>query len=183
MLNIVAGSITLAAYIPYIATVLTGKTRPSMVSWWIWAGVGLLLRSTYASLGGQALGLATGAMIGQFLIAILAIRYGERVWTLLDKLCLAGAIVAATLWWLTSSAFLPYLLVVFIDACALLPTFQKAIVHPRSENIPAWALWALAAYLSLLAIDRWTIDNTLYPLYLVVTNTLVLLAILRRYVR
>lgn len=178
MLNLVSGALTLGAYVPYVAAILRGQTKPSRASWWMWAGVGFLLLSTYYSLGSRgALGLALGAFIGQTLVSVLALRYGIGGGTRFDFFCLAGAAGAAMLWWATASPFWPHVLVVAMDACAWLPTFRKTWKDPASEDAFAWMLWTAAAVLALLNTRQWTVAEALYPLYIVVSDGIIVLLI------
>lgn len=184
MLNVLAGTLTLCAYVPYVGSILSGSTKPNRVSWWIWALVGGLILSTYISGGGEAgIGIAVGAFIGQILVAVLSVRFGTGGASLLDRLCLLGAVAAGAVWYATSSPFLPHAMVVVIDGCALLPTFVKSLRDPDSENMTAWLFWTAGAAVTLLNVRVWSAENTLYPLYLAVSNSLVFLTTLRRYVR
>src|SRR5438093_1430237 len=76
-LNILSGILTLAGFVPYVASILKGKTKPNRVTWWIWCAAGFLLMSTYYSLGARAgLGMAIGSFAGQTLVSALTLRYG-----------------------------------------------------------------------------------------------------------
>ncbi len=179
-LSIAAGLLTLLAYIPYVAGIVRRTTVPSAVSWWIWALVGLLLVSTYAAGGGKAaLWLAGAALLGQVLVALLSIRYGRGAIGAVDIACAVAAIAIAALWWLTSSPYLPHALVLALDACAWFPTFRKTVSAPRSEDPWAWVLWTTGAVLSLLSVRSLGSFEAAYPVYIVVTDGLVTVAILR----
>lgn len=180
MFNILSGLLTLTAYIPYITAIVRRQTHPSRVSWWIWSAVGFLLMATYYDLGARAaLGLAAGALIGQIVIAGLSLKYGAGGASSLDRLCLAGACGAGLLWWFTSSAFLPHLLIVLMDFFAWLATFRKVVKDPSSENLPAWIIWMIAAMFPLLDSAHWTFIDLLYPVYIVVSDGIVAGVILR----
>lgn len=180
MWNLLSGGLTLLGYVPYIRSIIRGNTHPSTISWWIWSSVGLLLLSTYYSLGSQAaLGLAIGALTGQIVIALLSLRYGTTGITKLDLFCLLGAVAAGLLWWITASPFLPHVLILVIDFCGWLPTFRKVLNKPRSEDLFAWLVWTIAASFSLLDPAHWTFNDLLYPVYIVITDGLLALFLLR----
>ena len=88
-LNVLAGILVVSGFLPYIYTVVRGRTTPSKASWVIWASLDVLAAAgMYASgsLNGQIVGAAAGA----WTVALLALWYGERGWTSLDKMCLLG---------------------------------------------------------------------------------------------
>ncbi len=179
-LNLLASFLTLGGYVPYTIGILQHKTRPNRVTWWIWLCVGVLVLTTYHSLGSTAaLGMAMGSVIGQAVVAGLSIKYGTGGTTNFDRACLLSALGIAVLWFLTSSAFLPYLLTLSLDVVGWLPTFRKSLRDPGSENLAAWSLWNLSQIVSLLNVQQWTISNALYPLVYFVTNCALIAVLLR----
>ena len=42
-----AGGMTLAAHVPYVASILRGETRPNRASWLIWCTVSAILAASY----------------------------------------------------------------------------------------------------------------------------------------
>ncbi|MBI3619057.1 hypothetical protein HY213_03430 [Candidatus Peregrinibacteria bacterium] len=180
MLNILSGMLSVLAFVPYIAAILRGQTQPSRVSWWIWSAVGLLLALTYVKLGSTAaVGVAFGSFAGQVIISALAIPYGKKGVTIVDRWCLVGALACAILWWLISSPLLPHLLILGIDFFAWLSTFRKAIKNPASENLLAWILWFAGGAIALVNVHQWTIANALFPLYVTCSDGLVVALLFR----
>lgn len=182
MLSVVSGLLTLAAFMPYIRSILKKETVPNTVSWWIWAAVGTMLLWTYHDLGGQnaaGIGIAMGALVGQIVVAMLALRYGKGGATRMDVLCLAGAVCAGLVWWLTTFALLPHLLILVIDFFGWLPTFKKTLREPRSENTLSWLLWTLGACMALWGFEEQEFVTLLYPLYIAITDGIVLFVLLR----
>ena len=170
-LNLLSGLLTLIANIPYIISILKGKTKPNRATWWIWCGVDLILAFTYQETGATAaLGLAYGSLLGVLIIAVLSLRYGVQGMTTLDYVCLLSAIGTAVLWLTTSSPFLPHFLIVCIDFFGWLPTFQKTLNDPGSEEPLAWMLWVCGAFVALLNIDLFTFWNMFFPLYIVISD-------------
>jgi hypothetical protein len=169
-LNLLSGFLAILAYVPYVAGIVRKRTVPSAVSWWIWLSVSTLLASTYYATGARAaLGLIVSCVAGQAIVAILSLRSGVRTVTTFDLVCLAGAVIAAVLWWITSLPFLPHMLIVLIDFFAWLPTFRKTLRDPSTEDPLAWVLWTLAAVPALLNVRTWTLYEALYPIYIVVS--------------
>lgn len=51
VLGIAAGIVSIAGFIPYVASVFRGETKPNRASWWIWAVVGSVLFAGYVAQG------------------------------------------------------------------------------------------------------------------------------------
>lgn len=171
ILNVLAGTLTLGAYVPYVFSIVRGRTVPNRVSWWIWSVIGLLLLLTYRGLGGSSgEGVAVAAFLGQVVIALLSIRFGRGGATAIDGLCLAGACLSVFLWYILSSAAIPHLLILTVDLFAWLPTFRKVLDRPESEDLLAWFLWWAGATVALamsLTAGGWDLP---YPFYIFVTD-------------
>lgn len=176
---LLSGVLVLLGNVPYIFAILRKETVPNRASWWIWAGVNLLVVSSYISLGNTAaIGVGLGGLIGQIVIALLSIRYGTGGVSKLDRTCIIGAVGSALLWWATSSAFLAHVLGVFMDFLGWLPTFQKTRVQPQSEDLFSWFLWTTGAMLAFFSIETWSVSSSLFLVYIFVTDTIVLSMIL-----
>ena len=55
-----------------------------------------------------------------------------------------------------------------------IPTYKKAYLKPKSESRLAWIISSAATLLNLLAVNSWQLNIALYPVYLFVFNTAVL---------
>lgn len=150
------------------------------MSWFVWAFVGMLIVITYNELEGRAaLILAFTSAICQFLVAVLSIKYGSGGTSTVDRTCLVLVIFTCLIWGLTKSAFYPYVLAVCIDFFAMVPTLRKTYHKPDGEDFYAWVLWAVAALLSILAIEQWSFAEALFPVHLLCVELMVVLLILR----
>ncbi len=166
--------------VPYIVSILRGKTKPNRVTWFVWAFVGMLILFTYRDLEGKAgLSLTIVAAACQVTVALLSIKYGTGGTSLLDRACLALVLCAYVTWWLTRSALYPYVFAVCIDLLAITPTFFKAYHDPESEDLLAWSVCAVGVLLSVLAIRRWSLGEALFPVYAFCAESTVALLILR----
>ena len=70
------------------------------------------------------------------------------------------------LWAITDSAVVAIILSIAADALAAIPTVRKAITHPDSEHPLFFALVSLGGALTLLTIQRWTVADWAFPLYI-----------------
>ena len=72
VLGFSAGIVSFASYVIYIISILRGKTKPSRISWFTWAGMGLVLAVSYDLAGAtDTVWVAYFEFIGPFLIAML----------------------------------------------------------------------------------------------------------------
>lgn len=179
MIGIIAGILSLVGYIPYIITIIQGKTRPNRATWWIWTLVGGLLAFSYLSEGDpNSIWLPLGYFIGPFITAILSLRYGYAEWTKLDIACIVVAIISIVPWWLSHDATITLLINLIIDATGAIPTVVKTYREPETEDFTAWIIFWVANTLQLFAISMWNIA-ALYPIYLFILATSIVAFIIR----
>jgi hypothetical protein len=169
-----AGILTLAAYIPYVSSILKKKTRPSRSSWFIWMTVSTIIAVSYNRAGADfAFIMPVGYALGSAVIALLSIRYGADGWTWLDKCCLMGAGLGLVAWGLSDDPMAALLINVAINLAGTLPTIRKAYYYPETENNTAWVLFFAGTEVNLLAVQKWTFDMAVYPVYMVLIIGLV----------
>ncbi len=166
--GIAAAVIYLISGIPYVKEILQGKTKPNVGSWWIWGINGAVLAAAHFAAGGrESFFLPLVYAIDPFVIAILALKYGQMDWDLFDGVCLLGAGISIFLWWQTHNPVTATLISIAIDSFAMAPTLRKWWWEPKSESALAWRLALLANLVNLLAITHWTFGIAAYPVYLV----------------
>ena len=166
-MGILAGVISLLAYVPYIASIIRRKTVPSRTSFWILFFVGLVTLLAYKESGASnTLFFLIGDLVGCFLIALLSLLYGKDGTQTFDKLCFFGAIVSLGLWFFfqehPSVALVSSLSVEFV---AMIPILKKAYLNPFEEDITAWLLSFVAAVMNIYAIETWSFLVVLLPFY------------------
>lgn len=163
----VAGIVSLAAYFPYIFSIVRGKTIPNRATWWIWTMVGLMLGASYYSSGASnTIWVPVSYIIGPLTTAILSIRYGVGGWERFDKYCLAGTGVSLALWCLFSLPLIALLINLFIDLLGALPTIRKVYLKPGTENTFAWILFIAGNTINLFAVETWSFTIAVYPIYM-----------------
>lgn len=167
--GMVAGFVSLVAFIPYIISILRGKTKPNRASWWIWTVVGFMLAASYGASGAKdTMWVALSYLIGPFATAILSVKFGEGGWTQFDRVCIICAALSAVLWFIFDSPVVALLINIIIDGAGALPTIRKTWSEPENEDRLSWALFFTGNALNLLAVNPWTFAIAIYPLYLFV---------------
>jgi hypothetical protein len=163
-----AGIISLAAYIPYILSILRKETKPNRASWIIWAIVSTIIALSYREAGASYAFLApVGYVIGSTLVFILSIRYGVGGWTSFDRKCLIGAAVSLVLWKFFDSPMSALLINLLINLLGTLPTARKAWYQPETESKVAWSLFSLGSLVNLFAVENWTFSMAVYPVSMI----------------
>lgn len=179
VLGIGAGLLQLTALPIYVRDIFRGGTKPSRVTWWILGFLNAMIAASYFASGARAtIWIPIAYAIGFFIIAVLSIRYGEGKWTSFDRICVAGALTAGLIWWLADVPQLTLFLLVAIDFFGLLPTIIKAYKKPGTENRVSWTIATIASVLNVAAIETWVLAVAVYPLYVLITNGVVLYPIL-----
>ncbi len=183
----IAGVISFAAYLLYIISIFRGKTKPSRSTWWILTLVGILIFATSYSLEAtESMWIQLSYIVGPLIIAILSLfsQYGYKEGLLkIDKICLAGAVICAFIWFVFNSPFIALLGSIVVDFIGLIPTMKKAYIDPEHEDPSAWALEFLASAMNVFAISAWFSleeKDWIYALYLFLVNGIVAALLWRR---
>ncbi len=173
LLGALAAIVALSAYAPYFWNTLTGKTKPHAFSWLAWGVLGSVAFAAQVAGKGGAGSWVTGfTAISCFVIFMLALVKGERRFAFFDWFCLMAAFVAIMLWYFTKTPLFSVILVTVADVIAFLPTFRKGYYRPHEETAATFALSGTKFFLSLLALETYTVTTWLYPASLVMTNSL-----------
>lgn len=179
IIGITAGILAISGYIPYIISILRGKTKPDRATWLIWTIVGGILAFSYIATGDmKAIWLPLGYFLGPFITMLLSIRYGYSRWSKLDTVCVVIASVSLLPWLIAKDPIITLLINVFIDATGAIPTIVKTYKEPETEDFTAWIIFFTANTLELFAITEWSLSE-IYPIYLfVLAGTMVSLILL-----
>ena len=174
-----AGIIGFVALIPYVRSILQGKTKPNRASWLIWAAVSLSLLASYHYSGATTtIWLTLSYTIIPLTVFLLSFKYGSGGYTRLDIVCILGAITGLILWRVTHNPVTALYLNIFVDALGFLPTIKKAYLLPGSENQLAWNISVLANTLNVLALTTWQLKIALFPVYNLTFNAIVAVLLL-----
>ena len=144
------------------------------------ATVSLVIAASYRDLGaGPTLYAAIGASVGTIAVAVLTIWYGTGGNSNFDRICILTAGLSLLIYFLSSNSLMTLIASLAIDAAAITPTIKHAIETPEEEDFLAWNLTLPGDLLAVIAINAWTIDIALYPLYMVAINGLVVVFLYR----
>lgn len=179
-LGMAAGFFSILCVIPYIVTILQGKTHPSRATWWIWFVLSSAISLSYYSTGATTtIWLPVCGGIGQLAVALLSLKYGEGGWSRFDRVCLIGVGLSFLVWWGFNAPFVALLCNLIIDLLGALPTALKSYQKPEQESLLTWSLYLIGSILNLLAVEHWSIELAVFPLYIFAVNAAIVACLLR----
>jgi hypothetical protein len=158
-------ALTFAAFLPYIVSIRSGRTRPHVFSWLIWGVTTLLVfLATWAAGGGVGAWPTGVSALITFLIAWLAHAHGaDQEITTSDWLFLAGAASALPFWFLTADPLWAVVILTLVDLLGFGPTLRRAYARPEQERVGFYSLFVLRNLLVLLSLERLTLTTALFP--------------------
>ncbi|HFD32864.1 MAG TPA: hypothetical protein ENJ28_09195 [Gammaproteobacteria bacterium] len=163
--SIIAIALTFIAFIPYIRSILQGKTIPHAFSWIIWAAVTFIIfLAQLADKGGVgAWPIGVSGLITLY-VAILA--YSKRTdlnITKTDLVFFISAMAAIPFWYFTSNPLWAVLILTTIDLFGFAPTFRKSYRYPYSEQLTFYSIIASRNLFSIIALENYSLTTVLFP--------------------
>ncbi|HKJ16251.1 MAG TPA: hypothetical protein VJ984_02740 [Xanthomonadales bacterium] len=178
-IGVLAGTILAIKQIPYIVSIVIGRTRPNRTSWAIWTTLGALALAAYIQTGEtDDLWIPIALVVTTLTVTLLAIRYGSVGDGRLDRRVLIFAGAAMMVWFISGSAALGLAMILIADMVGTLPTLRQSYLQPDSEYLPAWWASLLGYTINLFAVEHWSVFHASYPVYLVLWSLCIIAAIL-----
>jgi hypothetical protein len=169
--SFISGILCLLAYVPYIVNILSCKTKPQRMSWFLWLVLGIISLASQASLGATySLVLAYILTLGSLVIFLLSIKYGTGGFTARDIWALLFSIAGLVIWLMTNMPLISLAINIAIGSVGALLTIKKTIEHPGSETAITWLLASVAGLASLVSTGHLRLGLIAYPLYIILTN-------------
>lgn len=168
-------------YIPYLKDTIAGKTKPHVISWFLWTLVSFIAFGLQWSKGAGAGSYANFAMGLICLVLFLySFKNGTKEVKLADVVSFILAILAIILWLIVNQPVWSILLVVLIDALSFTPTFIKSWNKPRQETLFTWILSSVRQGCVLLSLREVNFVTAAFPAYALVANALFCLLLITR---
>lgn len=173
--------LTVIAVVPYFLDVAKRKTKPRIVSWAIWTLLMVIAGSAALKQGSMASAiLSFSAAFATLMIVIVGYRNSDKTYNKLDVFSIVFAVIGLLLWWRFNSPLIALIMSVAIDVAAGIPTLWHSYKKPYEETATTFALSGFGAFLSLIAIQTFTLGNLIIPAYLTFMNVLFVTVILIR---
>ncbi len=180
-LGIVAGIISVAGFVPYIAAVLSKQTRPNRATWWIWTVVGGVLFGGYVASGNwSSAWVPLSYTVGPLIVSILSIKRGEGGWEPFDRKCLAASLIGLVLWGVSGAPLFAMVINMGVDFAGALPTIRKTYRNPQSEDKTAWTIFLISNGLNCFAVTSWKEPSVMLPVYYFAMTAVITVLCFRR---
>lgn len=178
ILGIIGGLLALSSFIPYVRGILLGKVKPQRTTFLIWTLLGLIaIFSQLAKGATNSLWLPSLQTFGGIVILLLSIKHGVGGFNKRDYIAIFIVALGLIAWLLTKEAAIALYIVIFIDAVGLYLTLHKTYLIPESETKLAWMLSSAGGLFTALAVGNFNIILLSYPIYIIVSNAAVVVAI------
>ena len=158
-------------YIPYLKDTLIGKTKPHLVSWFLWTLVSFIAFGLQWSKGAGAGSYANFAMgIICLILFLLSLKNGTKSIRIIDIIFFFIALVAIYLWLIVHQPIISIILITLIDLFSFIPTFIKSWYKPWEETLFTWIISIIRQGVILLSLSNINIVTALFPLYAMMIN-------------
>lgn len=168
-LGIAAGVIDIASGARYLYEIVRGTTRPNTVSYSLWTLIGGIELSAQLAAGASwSVILVATLFVNMALITVLSLfGYGYKKHGFVDYVSFILALGAIYAWHATGDPIQALWWALGANVVSAVPTFVKAYRAPKTEDEPAWDLYALSTVLAVMSTEIYDLANLLIPGYLV----------------
>lgn len=167
----------------YLRDTVRGRIKPNRITFLMWATAPLIgAAAAYAEGVRWAVLPVFMAGFTPLLIFLATFVNPNAYWKLgiFDYACGAFSLLALILWGITREPIVALVFALASDGFALIPTLVKSWQHPKTESGLAYGASLFNALTSFFAIQSWVFAAYAFPIYLVLQNSLVLIAIYRK---
>jgi hypothetical protein len=157
----------------YIRNIFFGKTKPNLISWFMWMlapfiGVFFQLKA------GAGLSVLPVFMAGfcPFLVIVFSLWNKNAYWKIvkLDIICGVISFLALILYIFTHNLGVSILFAIVSDGLAAIPTIIKSWKFPETETGIVYSWSIISNILALLIIKDWIFPIYSFSIYLILMN-------------
>jgi len=169
--------------LPYIISIFRGTVKPNRISWFIWSVIGFAFWLITPETADEVTKMLTIIfMINPTVIFILTLFKGENTRPdNMEKLSLVIGLSAILVWYVfkDETGTLPIMIAILADFCALIPTLRFVFSAPDEETPLAWILFFLGFLIAIFAIEDYSLESILLPVYMTIGSFLVVFPLVR----
>ncbi|MDX2422294.1 MAG: hypothetical protein QNK43_06425 [Amphritea sp.] len=174
--------LTFVAFVPYIRSILAGRTRPHVFSWFIWGITTVIVffaqLEAEGGVGAWPIGLSGIITVG---VAVLAfVKRGDISITRTDWGFFVVALASLPFWYLTSDPLWTVVVLSLVDLLGFGPTIRKAYAFPHEENQLFFLSFMLRNVFVILALEHYSVTTVLFPLSIAAACTCLLMTVAYR---
>lgn len=165
LLSLVAIALTLFAFLPYIRSILQGKTRPHVFSWLIWGSTTFVVfLAQLADRGGAgAWPIGVSGVITLYVAFLAYVKNSDTTITRADWYFLISAMTSLPLWYLTSDPLWAVVILTTVDVIGFGPTLRKAYHYPFQEQLLFYAMFVARNAIAIAALEHYSLTTVLFP--------------------
>ena len=174
--------IAVGSVIPYVRNIIRGTTKPNLVTWMTWTLLTGIATAAELAGGEMVTAIYTGAItLSTLLVVVVGLRRGFVSYTRFDAVCQFAAIAGIIIWQLFDSPTIAVWATISIDLVGALPTIRHAWYAPGEETWQTYAITTVSGVFAVAALTSYTVLSMSYPLYLIITDTLIAALIVLRH--
>ncbi len=183
LLGIIAIALTFIAYFPYIRLIIKGTVKPHVFSWIIWGTTTFVvfLAQLQDNGGAGAWPIGVSGVITIFIAVLAYIKRADIRITRADRLFFLSAMSSLPLWYFTSDPLWAVVILTTVDTFGFGPTVRKVYIHPYSESLLFFLLFAIRNIIAIGALENYSATTLLFPVVTAVACLLlIVMAAFRR---
>lgn len=180
--SIVAGALSLAAYLPYIAKLQRGRVRPHPISWAIWAAAGWIVTGVIWSNGGGFAAISALSVCAvETVIAVLAFKkFGQKSIKSIDYFLAFIAALSLIVWVFAKDALAAALLLSLANAIGTMETIRNDWRHPLHDDATPWILQTISRIFMIASLSTLSLTTAIEPIVGLAGNFVITITILGR---
>ena len=165
LLSAIAIALTFIAFLPYIRSILTGKTKPHVFSWVIWGSTTFVVfLAQLADKGGVgAWPIGVSGIITIFVAVLAYLKHSDITITNVDWLFFVSAMASLPLWYLTADPLWAVIILTTVDLFGFGPTYRKAYHHPHEENLTFFIIVTIRNFIAIAALEHYSLTTIMFP--------------------
>ncbi len=181
-LSAIAIALTFIAFLPYIRSILQGKTKPHVFSWIIWGSTTFVVfLAQLADKGGAgAWPIGVSGIITLYVAVLAFINRSDCSITRSDWLFFSVAMASLPLWYVTADPLWAVIVLTTVDVLGFGPTLRKAYDYPLEEKLTFFVFIAARNIISIAALEHLSMTTLLFPAVTAIACLLLILIVLIR---
>lgn len=181
LFGILSAFFTFAGLVPYFLEIHKREIYPHNLSWLGWFFITFIGAVAMLKDGGEwSVVIIFANSLSCLLVVLYSIYKKVGIWstTIFDYIFFGLGILGIILWQTFDMPIIAIICAIIADLSFGIPTIIKAYKSPKSELPIAWLSCSIAGLLSLFAVRSFALSEFLYPLYIFIFDTTILLIIL-----
>lgn len=175
--------INLIGYFWYLKNIISGRTKPNLVSWFIWS-LAPFVGVFFQIKAGAGLSFLPVLMSGMISLSVIIFSLFKKngYWKInnFDITCGLVSLVAFFLYVATHNLSVSILFAITSDALAYIPTIKKSWNFPETETGLMYVTGIISNILGLLIIKIWIFPIYSFSISIILCNLIVLFCIYRK---